>query len=185
MPQLADIDRHRLRPSDQRCPGNHRNQRKQHGADGVRMHQRVQRYAPEQSRGRIAKAIRGPCVRHLVDSQREEQNDERDENLCDVDVQQEGVTENTKAAKAAKKTFSLRSLRSLRSTWTGYGRLAKNARTASAIFGPTTAASSSRVARLTPARLPNVVNNVLRRRAPTPGTWSSSDRRSRIARARR
>ena len=67
----------------------------------------------------------------------------------------------------------------------GYGRLAKNARTASAVFAPTAAASSSRVARRTPARLPNVVSSVLRRRAPTPGTSSSSERRSRIVRARR
>src|SRR5437773_11544650 len=68
---------------------------------------------------------------------------------------------------------------------TDYGRFAKNARTASAVFGPTTAASSSRVARRTPARLPNVVSSVLRRRGPMPGTWSSSDRRSRMVRARR
>ena len=68
------------------------------------------------------------------------------------------------------------------STWqvsTGYGRLAKNARTASATFAPTTAASSSRVARRTPARLPNVVSSVRRRRGPIPGT--SIELRSQIA----
>ena len=52
-----------------------------------------------------------------------------------------------------------------------------------ATFGPTTAVSSSRVARRTPARLPNVVSSALRRRGPMPGTSSSSDRRSRMVRA--
>ena len=50
---------------------------------------------------------------------------------------------------------------------------------------PTVDTSSSRVARRTPARLPNVVSSVLRRRGPMPGTPSSSDRRSRMLRALR
>src|SRR5262245_50163217 len=66
--------------------------------------------------------------------QREQQHGERDEAVGDGDVH--GVLNGNGK--------------------TDYGRLAKNARTASAIFAPTTAANSSRVARRTPARLPNV-----------------------------
>ena len=54
--------------------------------------------------------------------------------------------------------------------------------TASATLTPTTRASSSRVARLTPDKLPNAVSSVLRRRNPMPGTTSSSDCRSRLRR---
>ena len=133
MPQLADVDRHRLRPADERRAADHRDQRKQHRADRIGVHDRIERDAAEQPRGRIAEPIGRPRMRHLVHGQRKQQNDERDEDLREVDVQQ-GVT--------------------------GYGRLAKNARTASATFAPTTAASSSRVARRTPARLPNVVSSV-------------------------
>src|SRR5262249_34094440 len=125
--------------------------------------ERIQRDSAEQTGSRVAEPICRECVRHFVDGQREQQNDERDENLCEVDGHQEGSAVDV----------------------TGYGRLAKNARTASATFGPTTHANSSRVARRTPGRLPNVVNRRLRRRAPTPGTASSSERRSRIVRARR
>src|SRR5579872_4675331 len=46
---------------------------------------------------------------------------------------------------------------------------AKYASTSSAHFAPTIALNSSRVARRTPARLPNAVSSAFRRRAPTPG----------------
>ena len=74
-------------------------------ADRIGVHERVERDAAEQPRRRIAEPIGRPRVRRLVHRQRKQQNDERDEDLREVDVQQ-GVT--------------------------GYGRLAKNARTASA-----------------------------------------------------
>jgi hypothetical protein len=60
------------------------------------------------------------------------------------------------------------------------GFAAKWAMTASATFVPTTRASSSRVARLTPDKLPNAVNSVFLLRKPIPGTTSSSDCRSRF-----
>ena len=110
MPQLAHVDRHRLRPADQRRAGDHRDQRKHHRADRIGVHDRVQRDAAEQPRRRIAEAIGRPRMRHFVHRQRKQQDDEADENLREVDVQQ-GVK--------------------------GYGRLAKKARTASATFAPT------------------------------------------------
>src|SRR5688500_5125526 len=65
-------------------------------------------------------------------------------------------------------------------TGLSHGFAAKCAITASAVLAPTTRASSSRVARRTPARLPKAVNNVFRRLRPMPGTTSSSDCRSRL-----
>ena len=138
-------------------PLDQRDQRKQHRADRIGVDERVERDAAEQPRRRIAEAIGRPRVRHFVHGQREQQDDERDEDLREVDSPGKDVT--------------------------GYGRLAKNARTASATFAPTTAASSSRVARRTPARLPNVRQQRLaagaarrpaRRRAPSAGRASSA-----------
>src|SRR5206468_10441818 len=156
--EVAHVHRYRLGPADQRRAADHRDERKQNRADRIGVHERIERHTAEQARRRIAEAIRRPRVRHFMYRQREQQNDERDEDLRDVDARQASQ---------------------------GYGRLAKNARTASAAFAPTTAARSSRVARRTPATLPNDVSNVLRRPGPVPGTSSSSDRRSRIVRARR
>src|SRR3954469_17996350 len=62
---------------------------------------------------------------------------------------------------------------------------AKCASTESAAFAPTTFINSSRVARRTPARLPNAVSSNFRRRGPIPLITSSSDRRSRLVRDRR
>ena len=76
MPQLRDVDRHRLRPADQRHAADHRDQRKQHRADRIDVHERVERDAAEQPRRRIAQAIGGPRVRRLVHRQRKQQNDE-------------------------------------------------------------------------------------------------------------
>src|SRR4029453_5610661 len=65
---------------------------------------------------------------------------------------------------------------------THHASLAKYARTWSAVFAPTTEISSSRVARRTPARLPNATRSAFRRRGPMPAMRSRSERRSRFAR---
>ena len=54
---------------------------------------------------------------------------------------------------------------------------------ARAARAPTSGVSSSRVARRTPSTLPKRVSSALRRRAPMPGIASSSERKSRVARA--
>src|SRR5262245_63166449 len=122
------------------------------------MHDWIQRHPSQKSGSLITQAAGRPRVRCLVHRQGKKQNDELNEYPREIDVGQGR---------------------------TGYVWLAKNARTASATFPPTAAASSSRVARRTPARLPNLVNSVRRRRGPTPGTSSSAEWRSRIDRALR
>ena len=89
MAELANVDGHRLRPADQEPqPRRHRHEWKQDRANRIRMHERIQRHAAQQPRRRIAESISGPRVRHLVDRQREQQHDERYEDLADVDVQE-------------------------------------------------------------------------------------------------
>ena len=65
-----------------------REQRKQDRADRIGVHDRVERHAPEQPRRRIAQPIGRPRVRHFVHRQGKQQDDERDEDLREVDVQQ-------------------------------------------------------------------------------------------------
>ena len=83
-----DIDGHGLRPPDERCAGHERDQRKQHRADRIGVHDRVQRDAAEQSRRRVAKAVGGERMGHLVHGQREQQDNEGDEDQREVDVRQ-------------------------------------------------------------------------------------------------
>ena len=86
---VPHVHRHRLRPADERRAADHREQRKQHRADRIGVHDRVERHAAEQPRRRIAQPIGRPRMRHFVHRQREQQHDERDEDLREVDVQQE------------------------------------------------------------------------------------------------
>ena len=89
MSQPAHIDRYRLRPADERHVGDQRENRKQNRPNWIGMHDRVERNATEQPRSRIAKPISGPRMRRFVDGEGKQQDDERDENLSEVDVQQE------------------------------------------------------------------------------------------------
>ena len=58
---------------------------------GIGVHDRVERHAPEEPRGRIAEPIRRPRVRHLVDGQRKQQDDESDRNLGEVEADQRTI----------------------------------------------------------------------------------------------
>src|SRR5687768_18256728 len=86
-----------------------------------------------------------------MNTQRTDQNQERNNEVGDVEIRQrvESIT--------------------------GYRPLpAKYPTTASAVLAPTTAVSSSRDARRTPARLPKATSSAFRRRGPMPGTLSNS-----------
>ena len=82
------IDRHRLRPANQRHVGQHRDQRKQQRADRIDVHGRVERQPAQLARRRIAEPIRRPRMRRLVHRQRRDQHDELDENLGEIDAGQ-------------------------------------------------------------------------------------------------
>ena len=73
--QVPDVDRHRLRPADERQVRDHRDQRKQDRADRIDVHGRIERHAAEQSRRRIAQPVRRPRVRRFV--HREGNNEEQ------------------------------------------------------------------------------------------------------------
>src|SRR5687768_1308955 len=162
LPQIARVDRRRLSPSDQRRARHHRNHRQQQRADGIYMDDGIQRDTAETPGGVVAELARRPRMRRLVNAQREDQNQQSNDESGNVRVRQ--------------RTGSI----------TGYRPLpAKYPSTASAVFAPTTAVNSSRDARRTPARLPNATSSAFLRRGPTPGTLSSSDRRSRIVLALR
>ena len=88
MTEVTRDDGHRLRPADERRAADHRDQRKGDRADRIGVYEWIERDATEEPRRRIAETIRRPRVRHFMNRQREQQNDERDEDLSDVDVQQ-------------------------------------------------------------------------------------------------
>ena len=146
VPQPPDVDRHRLRPADQRRVGHHGDDRKDHRADEIRMHQRVERHPAEQPRRRIAQPIGRPRMRAFVHGQGKQQNDESDEDL----------SERRCRARSVQVTADSRKTQERRRR----------------VSAPTAAASSSRVARLTPATLPNFVSSAAaaaaRRPAPRP-----------------
>jgi hypothetical protein len=82
--QVAQVHRHRLRPADQHRASRQRDERKHDRADQIGVHDRVQRDAAQQPRRRIAQAIRRPRMRHFVNRQRKQENDEADENAREV-----------------------------------------------------------------------------------------------------
>ncbi|MCA1587098.1 MAG: hypothetical protein LC791_20815 [Acidobacteria bacterium] len=77
--EVAHVDGHRFRPADEGEAGHHRNQRKEHGADRIHVHGRVQRQPSQQTSRRIAEAVGGPGVRGLMHRQRDQEHEERDE----------------------------------------------------------------------------------------------------------
>ena len=126
--------------------------------------------------------VGGPGVRGLVNRQRSEHDGKGDE--MRRSIQWAAVCQ---AGRSGNVEWYGKTLDTSRLIWLGPRawpcyRGPKWASTASAHLAPTTRTSSSRVARRTPARLPNAVSSALRRRGPTPAISSSSDRRSRFVR---
>ena len=79
------FDRHRLRPADDRKAAERREERQQDRPDRVDVDERVQRDASEQPRRRIAEPIGRPRVRRLVNRQREQHDDERDDDGDEIE----------------------------------------------------------------------------------------------------
>ena len=74
VPQPSNVDRHRLRPSEQRHVCNERQQREQNRSDQIDVYQRIERDAAERSRGRVAQAVGATRVRSLVNGQRKQED---------------------------------------------------------------------------------------------------------------
>jgi hypothetical protein len=80
--------RDRLCPPDQRKVRRHRQQRKQDRADRIDVRGRVQRHPSERPRRRIAKLVRRPRVRRLVNREGNDEESELDEDADEIDAQQ-------------------------------------------------------------------------------------------------
>ena len=125
----------------------------------IDVHDRIQRHAAEQPRRRIAEPVRRPGVRRFVDRQREQEHDERDEDLREVVYARQGRYRLWPACEKRKDASA---------------RFRADQRGQLFARGPPHAGEAA-----------ERVSSCLRRRGPMPGTLSSSERRSRIVRARR
>ena len=83
--EVPRVDRHRLRPADERQPREERDQRKRDRADRIDVARRIQRHAPQHPRGRVAELVGRPGVRRLVHAERRHQHREADEDKDEIE----------------------------------------------------------------------------------------------------
>ena len=86
------IDRDRLGPTDERRAREHRNQRKQDGADRIDMNSGIQRYTTKQTCRGVAQAIGGNGVRRFVHRQRKDEDEKGDEDRDEIDVAEQAAS---------------------------------------------------------------------------------------------
>src|SRR5262245_9286737 len=98
MAQTADIYGNGFGETNDAESGPQCYQRKEQGPNRIDMHDRIERYAAEESARRITQTVGRPRVRGFMYRQGKQKDDESDQNLRDVDVQQ-GLTGYGRAAK--------------------------------------------------------------------------------------
>ena len=83
--EIVRIDRDRFCPPDQGQSSEHRDQRKQHGADRIDVNDRIQGDAPQLPRGGVTQHVCGQRVSGFVKCEGQQQDDEADENCLKID----------------------------------------------------------------------------------------------------
>jgi hypothetical protein len=86
LPEVQGVDRDRFRPAYQGKSGEELQQREQERADGVNVCNRIERNPSQVPCRIIAAPIRHPCMRSLMDAQREEQDRKLYEDTANINV---------------------------------------------------------------------------------------------------
>ena len=90
MSQVSHNHRRGFRPADHRDAANDGEQRKHDRANGINVHERVERHAAEPARGVIAKPAGGPRMRRLVNRQGKDEDEKFNEDRRNIDRGQVG-----------------------------------------------------------------------------------------------